>query len=488
MNLRSLNLYQQGLILVAVPLVFEIVFVAILAGLLFQAEHKAKDLAVSRDIATEVSVLTKCFLDQGINLAAWKTTHNSRVMARYDNEVAKLPSIYARLTTLAAGDPSREEHVKALKRFGDKILFLTQSLRNPDASMLALMDPVSYRQEMSMGYEGLTRETQAVSQEETVLQAANPANEAKLRQSLEIALKAGIVMSIIFTLALSRFFSQRVVRRVEVMTDNSTKLANKEPLNPPVGGDDEISTLDRTFHQMADQLKNAEKRKQEYIQMINHDLRTPLASIQGTLAVASRGSYGALNEKGQKRINDAEQDAERLIGLINEMLDIERLESGNFDLEKTAAPIKTIVEQTFEAVRPLAESKGLTLASAGDELIVYADRDRLVRVLINLVGNAIKFSPSGTSITVSCAEDEKSVNIRVIDEGRGIPATAILHVFDRFKQVERADAREKGGSGLGLAICKAIIEAHGGQIGVHSAVGKGSTFWFTIPHQRLTST
>ncbi len=468
----------------AVPLIFEIVFLAWLGVLLFQAEQQASSLSQSRDIASEVSNLSKCFLDTGIAIGAWKSTHGSEFVRRYDLAVAKMPLIYQRLDQLSAGNPARQEHVKKLRRYADQILHLTGSVRRPsDAGTVELADPIAFREELSAAYDGFSQETQALMQEEQQIQAANPAEEVRLRQRLEFALAVGILANIIVSVALARFFGTRIVERIEILIDNSARLVKKQALHPLVHGDDEIAELDQRFHDMADLLSRAERRKQEYIQMINHDLRTPLTAIQGTLAVAARGTYGPLNEKGQKRMNDAEEDADRLISLINEMLDIERLESGKFDLDKELVSAAEIVTQSFDTVRPLADSRGVTLATAGGEGTVFADKERLVRVMVNLLGNAIKFSSTGQSVTVNYADDDKGLNVRVADQGRGIPSIAMPYIFDRFRQVEQADAKEKGGTGLGLAICKAIIEAHGGQIGAYSTEGKGSTFWFTIPHQ-----
>ena len=286
------------------------------------------------------------------------------------------------------------------------------------------------------------------------------------------------------TIALAWFFSNNVTRRLSVLAENSRLLGRKEELKPLVGGDDEISELDETFHDMASLLKRAEQRKQEYISMISHDLRTPLAAIQGTIAVANRGSYGSLNEKGIKRMSAAESDAERLIGLINEMLDYEKLDSGTFELEKTTTSLSFITDSAVNAVRPLSEQKNISISVVNGDTAIYCDQDRLIRVVINLLGNAIKFSGDGTTIKIEGLQNKEGTILRIKDSGRGIPAASISTIFDRFTQVEVGDATKLGGSGLGLAICKAIVEAHGGKIGCESAIGKGTTFWMTFPPEK----
>lgn len=486
MKSSRLNISVKGMILVAVPLVFELVFVAALALALQQSEEQTQKLARSREIVSEINKLTQAYLDAGVALVAWKATHSNTFMRRYDEGLKQVAPIHKHLDELATGDRVRREHVDGLKAAGDKIVYLTQQFRRPgDQSLVILMDPVSYRQEIARAYERLLQESQSLDNEERATQLANPEEGTRFRERLRILLLVGVLFNVLVTIVLALFFSRNITRRLKIMTENSKKLTERAELNPLVGGEDEISQLDESFHAMANQLQRAEKRKQEYISMISHDLRTPLAAIQGTIAVANRGTYGALNEKGSKRMAAAEADSERLIGLINEMLDFEKLESGTFVLEKALVPLSVLSDAATEAVRPLAEQKNISIGTVGGDIIIYGDRDRLIRVLVNLLGNAVKFSPDGSSIRVEGSENDEASIVRVKDNGRGIPANAVDTIFDRFTQVESDDATKLGGSGLGLSICKAIIEAHGGKIGVESTVGKGSTFWMSIPHQRL---
>jgi signal transduction histidine kinase len=328
------------------------------------------------------------------------------------------------------------------------------------------------------------QESQSLDNEERATQMANPEEGTRFRERLRTMLYAGVAFNVLLTIALAWFFSNNVTRRLSVLAENSRLLGRKEELKPLVGGDDEISELDETFHDMASLLKRAEQRKQEYISMISHDLRTPLAAIQGTIAVANRGSYGSLNEKGIKRMSAAESDAERLIGLINEMLDYEKLDSGTFELEKTTTSLSFITDSAVNAVRPLSEQKNISISVVNGDTAIYCDQDRLIRVVINLLGNAIKFSGDGTTIKIEGLQNKEGTILRIKDSGRGIPAASISTIFDRFTQVEVGDATKLGGSGLGLAICKAIVEAHGGKIGCESAIGKGTTFWMTFPPEK----
>lgn len=227
--------------------------------------------------------------------------------------------------------------------------------------------------------------------------------------------------------------------------------------------------------------REVEKLKKEFVATVSHELRTPLTSIRGSLTLLNVGALGALPDQAKKVVALAERNTIRLITLINDILDIEKIESGKLDMVFDAVPIAGVLERSVEAIRSFAEQQGIKLEVKSSQANVVADGDRLVQVVVNLVSNAVKFSPKGETVTIAVEEIPGTLEVRVIDHGRGIPDKYKNLLFQRFQQVEHADSRKKGGTGLGLAICKGIIEQHGGTIGVESEEGKGSTFWFRIP-------
>ncbi len=227
--------------------------------------------------------------------------------------------------------------------------------------------------------------------------------------------------------------------------------------------------------------KQLENAKQEFVAMLSHDLRSPLGSIGATFELVENGAYGPTNPKMDVMIKRALQSVRRLISLIGELLDLEKIEAGEMELNLDVVPVSRVIDQAVNAVSASAESAKLTLKSWSGDLTMYADEDRIVRVLINLLSNAIKYSPPGKSISIDVKLLDEGVEISVTDRGNGIPADYLDKVFERYKQVSRYDHSVKRGSGLGLSICKAIVEAHGGVVGVKSVVGRGSTFWFTVP-------
>lgn len=227
--------------------------------------------------------------------------------------------------------------------------------------------------------------------------------------------------------------------------------------------------------------KKLEQLKREFIQMVSHDLRVPLTSLQMTLDLLLSGVYGELTEKGRPRIQHAFSELERLINLINQLLEFERMESGKVEIFAEPTELSEVVTRSVEAVRSLAERSKVGLQTDVFTIEVSADAGKLIQVLVNLLGNAIKFSPQKTTVTAAMELFEKYVEIRISDQGRGIPKEFRDKIFDRFEQVSIDDNRVKGGTGLGLAISKSIVVAHGGTIGVDSEEGVGSTFWIRLP-------
>ncbi len=229
--------------------------------------------------------------------------------------------------------------------------------------------------------------------------------------------------------------------------------------------------------------KKLERMKRDFIAMVSHDLKTPLTSIQMVHSLLAENFYGKLNEEGQQSIEIADANVSRLIALVNDLLDIERIESGELNLNLEPMCIFDLVEVSVESIKLVAEKAGVkvVIECEDEDLELKLDKDRIAQVLINLLSNAIKFSAEGTTIRIVISGLDNHVEIRVIDQGRGIPEDAQAAIFERFKQVDSVSDRKKGGAGLGLAISKAIVERHGGKIGVESKPGEGSCFYFLLP-------
>lgn len=234
-------------------------------------------------------------------------------------------------------------------------------------------------------------------------------------------------------------------------------------------------TQDISDHKAADQLKN------EFVSVVSHELRTPLTSIHGSLKLLTTGKLGQLEPQGQELLEIALNNTERLTRLINDVLDLERIESGRIKMIKVRCQVADVLQQAAQAMRSMARTCGVTVKVIPTDTTIYADPDHIEQTLINLLSNAIKFSPRGKTVVLKAVEQSRQVLFKVIDRGRGIPEDKLETIFERFQQVDASDTRKHGGTGLGLAICREIVQHHNGRIWVTSIHGEGSTFCFTLP-------
>lgn len=273
-------------------------------------------------------------------------------------------------------------------------------------------------------------------------------------------------------------------RMMEFLNDNYSFKFN-------IPENNEIGDLQRTFNSLAqkvlnniDELKALDKAKTEFVSIASHELRTPMTSIKGSLSLLKSGVLGEFNHSCLKIINIAETETDRLIRLINDLLDLAKIEARSFSLELKWFNANDMIQKTLESLQGLAQAARVKLRYGflEKDSLVYGDSDRLQQILTNLISNAIKFTPEDDHIDICVSINErKHFKISVIDRGPGISEKDKALVFEKFRQVSSSTRQLVKGSGLGLTICKAIVEEHGGEIGVTSELGKGSSFYFILP-------
>ncbi len=265
-----------------------------------------------------------------------------------------------------------------------------------------------------------------------------------------------------------------------------------------------------TFKDISER-KAVERMKQEFVSTVSHELRTPLTSMRGALGLIASGLLVSQPEKAHRMLEIAVSNTDRLVRLINDILDLERIESGKIAMDKKNCDAADLMLQAAETMQPMAQKAGVTLSlvpvgGLPQGVPLQADPDRILQTLTNLLSNAIKFSPPGSTVwltgemregggantdcDVARTDNNRLIHscagcpcvlIAVRDQGRGIPADKLDSIFERFLQVDASDARDKGGTGLGLAICRTIVQQHGGRIWAESVLGEGSTFYVSLP-------
>jgi PAS domain S-box-containing protein len=634
-HLPGLKLWQKGLIIISIPFTLGLIELLFLWNLMIATERQAHRENHAKQVVATADDLALSLLEANRALFFYVTTKTTEGRGHLKEVMSDMDGQSDRLLKLVANNPEQlklAEQIRAMQSRTSSILRLVAELADRQRQYL------SQRKE-SLGEQPLSNDLSAVPapllatlvsdlprlyglrtqlnsllvdqrsqlntlKEQITRQPVGQQTQEYWRHVTKEVLVAGVIVNFLSTIGLSIFFAQSITNRLKVTTVNTTNLAEDKPLLPAIEGSDEISHLDRAFHDMAETIKRAEtllkeseerfrlateylplgvailsaegkmehvnqsfermfdkrsaelvgtqieslfrltsngkitgfaglkerafgqpleitavtkgdkgfpaelllasfslkgeskyltivtdetnkheieRLKREFIAMVSHDLRTPLTLIMNNLAFLEHDAALRMSDQAMKMLQCSEQEGGRLIKLVNDLLDLEKMESGKFELHYERLDVGELLEQAVSGVARLASARNIEIRVDDIDADAIADGARLLQVLNNLLSNAIKFSPDGGIIHLHASAEGQHLVVRVTDEGRGIPEVKRSYVFERFSQVDSANSQAKGGSGLGLAICRAIVEQHSGKIGFDSDVGKGSAFWFRIP-------
>jgi histidine kinase len=301
------------------------------------------------------------------------------------------------------------------------------------------------------------------------------------RASMFEALGYAVTASVLVALLVSLFLSRRIVAPIRTLADASQHIAEGHyEQRVVVRGSDEIAHLATRFNQMATQLEQVESMRRQLIGDVTHELRTPLTSIKGYMEGLVDGVLPATAET----FNQLHREAERLSRLVDDLQELSRVEAKSYSLDFRSVAISNLVQTTIKRLTPQARAKRIDLQPnlPADLPLVQADEDRITQVLVNLVANAIQYTPEDGEVIISAARQGDDVLVSVKDSGIGIPPDQIANLFTRFYRVDKSRSRNAGGgSGIGLTIAKHLVEAHGGRIWAESkGEGQGSVFTFSL--------
>jgi signal transduction histidine kinase len=318
-----------------------------------------------------------------------------------------------------------------------------------------------------------------------IVYLATPLPASGLPASTTLQLIGAVALALVFAYQAGRVLARQIARPLHDLAVSAREIANgnldhRAALQNDI---DELYHLGESFNLMAESLGRADQTQKAFIADVTHELRTPLTVIKGTIETFQDGALDDVTGRGTL-LDSMQRETERLIRLVNELLVLVRADAGGLKLNVQPLYLADLAKARCETLAPLASSRQVNLQVLDETDIAapfFADPDRLSQILENLLDNAIRHSPAGSTVTVQVITGKDSITCKVSDQGSGIPSRHLPHIFERFYRVDEARDRNNGGTGLGLAIAQAIVRAHGGQISALSEPSSGSTFTFTLP-------
>jgi signal transduction histidine kinase len=441
---------------------------------------------VNRDIATRAvpAIETASGLPESfrrlVRLEAKHLVLRDRAYADLWNERAtRAASELDRLGTLLATAEEKKWHGEAVAAFAAYRGHVEQERALMARGEMARAQQISERaarEAAEQAEASLVKLTAATNGALGRAQAAAAALAARTWTAVIAAFVGGLVAALAAT-AIVAFRMTRSLRQLSVATRDLAEGAFTGPL--PVERDDEIGDLGRAFNRMVERLKEVEALKEDFFSHISHDLRNPLTGMRGAAQLLMQGKAGPLEPRQLHMVRVIDESIDRMLAMVNQILEFTRLRSRLMPLEQRPVDLAKLVARALDEHLPQAEESGIALGTttSGADFTVHADEAGLMRVVTNLLGNALKFTTRGGAVTAQVRDWGTEVELRVTDTGVGIPTEALPRIFDPYRQAHAG----RNGSGLGLAVVKGLVEAHGGRVEAESEVGKGSTFVVTLP-------
>lgn len=442
-----------------------------------------KDLRNRTQTSELMSISLDSYRALGL-LTAYGLSHDTNASSLFDAVLDRLHRKVQNLDQMERELPNLKSLQAARASINKAVSDLENGMKFVKAKDLKHQSNLILMQEMKSDMEKSLEDLQDLIDERSKVDAIDARQIEQRRWIFLSCVIGGFAANMLMSAGLLAIYARDFGLRFNVLVDNTKRIVQGEPLNQKLSGQDELSQLDKVFHEMHRDLKEAEDRKNQLMGMVSHDLRSPLTAITLTLEVL-RGTFGELSQEDlRKRIDNMRRTVRRLINLVNDVLDLDKLKAGKLKL--TIAPVDAceVVADCLRELEPIAQNTGLELKYTGAEQLVVVDRERLSQVFINLLGNAIKFSPKNGLVEVRAEQSTGTVKFSIVDQGPGVPQEYCETIFLPFEQVPDNKRKKGGSTGLGLPICKLLVELHGGKIGVDSSP-RGSIFWFTVPQAEI---
>lgn len=473
---------QQGLLLVMVPLLFQTAILLVVNHEILKSENLATRARHLNDSMMDAQTITIKMVRASISQAIYVFTGKPKFQELARKIFREIDDQLSHMNAATGPDDAEalrllQESRQVITSQRERILAISPS--DSPASMVKVFEDISEVHARSPQAYQLRRASTQRRIRERVKLAAMEDERNEAAQAVSDYFGWSIVANFLVAAGLLIVFKKKISQRLDILVGNATRLGKREPMRNEVKGSDEFASLDLCLHHAEAQINEASALRAEMMSSLALDMRRPLQDSQQGLQRFRALTGDSLPDRCLNLLTKSQRNIDRVLSLIENLLTIESLSTGKVHLETRICDTAKVAEEALGTVSSLAQKKSIGLKNECAAVSIKADGEKLVQVLVNLLGNAIKFSPANTTIKILSEEKKEFIRLAVQDQGPGMNEETKASVFEKFYQAQTAEKEQ--GFGLGLAICKLIVESHGGVIGVESEPGKGTTFWFDLP-------
>jgi signal transduction histidine kinase len=440
-------------------------------------DREAKQIMIYRKLVAAMGKL----VEMGVAARAYLNTPNDDLAHLVEKSSDGVDAIFEELRSLTSDDPATHADIEQLIKIGagsqTQFLSFKESLGQTTASTSAITSENVEAFRSGRVFIGRMRQANKILDRETKQLEETGAKIKANREEVKKFIWAELFLSTGFIAVLYLLFRYDFAKRFSSLLEIARDLSMDVAPSKTISGADELSELSRALVAAAEARQEAVAQKQMLFQMVTHDLRSPLMAASLVVQTLLRQVTESAEQR-QKRLESLEKSLLRVVGLTNDLLTVEQLSAGGLEITRVRVDFQETIDQAIETVQPLADQNKCRLINQSPSLLVSIDEDRILQVTVNLLANAIKFSPAGKEVAVTAAIENNWLRVEVMDRGPGINDKDIQRLFNPFQQGN--DGQNSAGFGLGLAIAKMLVDLHGGNIGARSRPGGGTIFWYTL--------
>jgi len=488
------------LLLVCIPLAFQLAFVGLVIALQRETEEARQLSTRSEDVTSAAYALLNLLLDADSNLRAGIITGYAGFFESQEEAIDQIPGAVDHLKELVRSDPDQavraDQAAQAVAAKSTLMSQLSDGMRKKTVTQTVARAQLAENNTLT---KALQKQMFAFVEQALRLSSARERALQRSKRRFHWAVAGGIVANIVLSLLVFLLFMRGIRSRLMTLTENIRRLARGQPLMQPIRGHDEFAHLDHAFHDMAGALDEAVKQEREmkeaaeaanrsksqFLANMSHELRTPLNAIIGFSEILKDELFGPLNEGQKEYISDVWNSGKHLLSLINDILDLSKVEAGKMELQLAEFDLAAALTSSMHMIKEQALRRSIDLTVSVDDSVgtVSADERKVKQIVFNLLSNAVKFTPDHGKISVEAKRGaDQLITVTVSDTGIGIEEKDKHKIFEEFKQIDSSYSRKYAGTGLGLSLTKRFVELHGGTLWFESA-GKdqGTRFSFTLP-------